>query len=382
MNTQMHTRLLACFAACVLATHAHGFAEATAPLTFARDCPLVQVHVNEAGSYVFLLDTCLRLPVLDAPLAERLGLTPSVAAPGTIAPGTSPQPYTAEAALRVASIAQDATTVVVADLTPLRQRLGAPVAGLFPAHQPGYELILDFPGRAATWRPLEQAGLTHPGDGVLPVSFDESGAPRVEAVLDGKHRLLARVDTAFAETLAVGPEDQEAIKAALDGKAVLSTMLDPGGDHTARHARLDLIEVGGAKVHAPVCLIATTGTARLGVGFLKQFRVTINYEHGLLRWERDAGLAWTDPPLVGYGLALGGLVDGLWTIQVAAHSPASEAGVRTGDRLLAVDGVSAAHVPAETLEPYLRGATGQERTFTIDRLGQPVDVRLAAARLL
>lgn len=368
--------------ALLVAFYAYGVDENSAPLTMARNTPLVQVQVNESGSYLFLLDTCLRLPVLDAAIVAQIGL-PVFADDGSAATGASPDSRrTTTATLSVAGIATQDATCVVADLSPLQQRLGAPVAGLLPAHQPGYELVLDFPMRTAAWLPLDKADLTRQGDGVLPVTFDESGAPRVKGIIDGVHEAPLRLDTALREVIALGEGLVPAQQASGEARPKLETMLDVAGERVATHVRLDALAVGDAKFISPVCICLPGDAARLGMDFLKHFRVTLNYEHGLLRLQRAGGMELSDPPMTGFGLALGGLVEGLWWLHVAAHSPASAAGVRTGDRLLAVDGVSAAHVPAETLEAYLRGDAGQEREFMIDRSGQAVNVRLAAVRLL
>ncbi len=352
----------------------------TAPLTMARSCPLVPVQVNEAGPYLFLLDTCLRLPVLDAGVVAHLGLPEfSGGAPSPSQPAEARR--LTLAALRVAGLDTPDATCVVADLAALQQRLGVQAAGLLPAHQPGYELVLDFPARTAAWLPLDRADLTGPGDGILPVTFDASGAPCVEAVIDGV-TLPLRIDTALADVVALGETTAPVQQAVRDARPDLETMLDVTGQRIARQTRLGELSVGGAKWFSPVCACLPGDAARLGMGFLRQFRVTLNFEHGLAQLQRDGSSALADPPLAGFGLSLGGLAEGLWWLHVALGSPASAAGLRAGDRLVAVDGVSAVHVPAETLEAYLRGEAGQEREFTIDRTGQTVQVRLAATRLL
>lgn len=340
------------------------------PLDVVRGHPLVSVQVNEEGPYPFLLDTCLQQPVVDVTLADLLGLER--------APLSSEG---AEAAWRasVDEIAIDdipahAQTVLVTDLSPLQQKLGVPVAGILPAHQPGFEVTIDFANREAVWRPLEKAELQFTNATTFSLKFDDTGKPQVEAVLDGARRTYL-VDSALPDCLAVPVEDVNA-----PPERRRRTVLDAGGESYFEEARLDRLQIGQWTCLAPVVRLEA-GPARLGTGFLRFFRVTLNYEYALLRLESTGPKEFEAPAQIGFGIAPTRFLNGMWSLSVVTGSPAAQAGIAPGDLLTAIDGTPVSEMSAQTLEESLRAAEGQVRTFTIDRNGISTLVPVAAARI-
>lgn len=340
------------------------------PLDVVRGHPLVSVQVNKEGPYPFLLDTCIQQPVLDVTLADHFALerAPLV-------------PEGAEAAWRasVDEIAIDdipahAQTVLVTDLSPLQQRLGVPLAGILPAHQPGFEVTIDFANREAVWRPLEKAALQFTNATTFSLQFDDAGKPQVEAMLDGARRTFL-VDSALPDCLAVPTDD---VKVAQEQRH--RTLIEGGAENYIEEARLDRLRIGQWTLHAPVARF-DPGPARLGTGFLRFFRVTLNYEYALLRLEGDGPKEIEAPAQVGFGIAPARFLNGMWSLSVVSGSPAAQAGIAPGDLLAAIDGTPVSEMSAQTLEESLRAAEGQVRTFTIDRNGVGTLVPIAAARI-
>ena len=69
--------------------------------------------------------------------------------------------------------------------------------------------------------------------------------------------------------------------------------------------------------------------------------------------------------------------------KVFAGSPAQAAGLRPGDKILAVDGKDVSNMPAEQISPLVRGQPGTKVTLTIQRPGEsaPRDVSVTRANI-
>ena len=325
----------------------------------ARGRIVVPVTVNAAGPFAFLLDTCLSRPVITPATATYLRL-----------------PVESENLVQVKSVVcgpipEHGETMAVEDLTDLSQRLGVELAGILPAHQPGFEVVFDFEAAQVRWNRFESAE-PPASEGAKPptLKVDNSGAPCVGVLLCGQHLRELRIDTVAVDGLALPASDLEAIGALRAGAPWLSA---DGSQEKGRASappagtrlRIAQLKVGGVTVENPVCLVLNDGEpGYIGLGLLRLFRLGLAYEAGRLQVEPLHGAALTDPPLSGYGLSLDHFVEGYWTVRVGKHSPAHEAGLRTGDVLLKVGDLAleaAGQTPgsfAKEIERRLLAATG------------------------
>lgn len=359
------TRLI--FSAVVLVCCVKVFA---VPLEVLRGQPLVSVQVNKDGPYLFLLDTCIQQPVLDVTLADHLGL-----ARAPLSSEGAEEAWRATVdEIAIDDVPTHAQMVLVTDLSPLQQKLGVRVAGILPAHQPGYEVTIDFAKREAVWRPLDKAQLQFPNATTITLKFDEAGKPQLEAMLDGARRTFL-VDSALPDCLTV-PADN--VKTAQEQRR--KTLIEGGAERTFEEVRLDRLQIGQWTLLAPIARI-DPGPARLGTGFLRFFRVTLNYEYALLRLEGDGPKEIDAPAQFGFGIAPARFTNGVWTLSVMNGSPAAQAGIAPGDLLTAIDGTPVSQMSAHALEESLRAAEGQVRTFTIERNGVSTLVPIAAGRI-
>ena len=113
----------------------------------------------------------------------------------------------------------------------------------------------------------------------------------------------------------------------------------------------------------------------LGGNVLSRYRLTIDYRNRVTYWEQVVPPRTDELDAVGLsvvhtpdGYRVGGLVrrDGI----------APVAGVRPGDRLVAVDGRDAASMPRGTLLEALHGKPGDHRQITLDRDGRRIEADL------
>jgi PDZ domain-containing protein/aspartyl protease len=115
-----------------------------------------------------------------------------------------------------------------------------------------------------------------------------------------------------------------------------------------------------------------TEAANAGYFFLANFNVAFDYSRGQMCLERVPGFAM--PPMNRSGLGLSKRDPAAFiVIQVGPESPAAAAGVQQGDKVVAVDGQSAAGLAYEDMFRIVRGAPGTHVLLQISRNGQVVN---------
>jgi C-terminal processing protease CtpA/Prc len=145
---------------------------------------------------------------------------------------------------------------------------------------------------------------------------------------------------------------------------------------------LGRLKVGDAVLEEPVCSIADTGPVVLGTGFLRRFLVTLDFATGRLTFQRPNEDTLRDGSIEGYGLSPCNRARGYWSVYVATPSPAQEAGIVTGDRLLALNGKDLEDVSYDALCRCLAAPQGTMALFTYLHGLEERAVSLQARRLL
>ena len=121
----------------------------------------------------------------------------------------------------------------------------------------------------------------------------------------------------------------------------------------------------------------------LGYSFLRRFRVTIDYPHRVL---------WLEPVAVGrdqrayeyshVGVQIERRDGALRIVAVADKSPAADAGIRTGDELVGVDGADAASLDLGDASARLEGPPGTKVRLRVRRGSEVRSYRLTRRALL
>ena len=319
---------------------------ATVPLEFIGDHLFVMAMLNGKGPFRFFLDTG-GVNVLTPATAKTLGLASAGSVEGH-GVGEKAESFGITQVARVqfgSAWMRDQNFYVIPSLEGIGKMMGVDVAGVV-----GYELLRRFvarveygPRRLTLSRP---EGWRYEGRGVsLPFTFN-GHHPRVKGELDGIPGLFD-IDTGSGSTLDVYAPFALEHKLKEKAPKTITTVTGQGaGGETRGHViRARKLKLGGASMQAPIVALSTStagafadasAAGNVGQGFLSRFDLTFDYRHQVIHLEPNAGHGKPDR----WGMT--GLrcdpVDTAKVLDVYAGSPAAEAGVQAGDRLLSING--------------------------------------------
>jgi membrane-associated protease RseP (regulator of RpoE activity) len=112
----------------------------------------------------------------------------------------------------------------------------------------------------------------------------------------------------------------------------------------------------------------------LGLDLLSRFRVTIDFRNGMLTLERRADYLQAVRPKGKTDIALKRGIDNYSVAEIARDSPAWGAGLRTGDRLIRVDGHALSALPFSIAQRLLDGFAGSRAAVIRERAGRQARV--------
>ncbi len=335
-----------------------GHREARVPYVVEAQKPIVNVMLDGAGPFPFVLDTGGHF-ILTSDTARRLGI---------VGYGRGGR-YTRVRELRVGNAV---VANLVGEIIPYRFRRlergpRPPKAGwLGLEFFERFATTFDPVSRRITLAPLSRARPTARGIG-LPLAFDDD-APFVTCRIDG----LA--GPCMLDTGNAGPTIVEGHWAARNRLTRhLQRGMDVGDDDRVSRADVML-----GSIDAPHELVvwsppaasgseaSTAEAAILSEGLLDRFVMTVDYGRHAL-WMQPVPSA--QPRAFNRsGIEADKERDGSFVVwHVIAHSSAADAGMRVDDRILAVDGVPAAKLSGADFVDHMIGAIGEKRTFRIAR---------------
>ncbi|MGE7138826.1 aspartyl protease family protein [Luteibacter sp. NPDC031894] len=359
--------------------------EASTPMTLEGGALLVDVSIDGAKPLPFILDTGGHAILTEA-TAKALGIKGQGKGVST---GSGPGSMTVAYA-RVASIAlgdaeiHDQTVLVMpfgfsfsdrGDRTPVAGILGLEVFERFA-------VTFDYDRKQLLLAPFDHGAAPLPGKGTaVPLRFTFD-MPLVDGALDGKPGAFG-IDTGNSGHLLVFPQwmqrnglfDRYSKGYALGGGGGV------GGAFVSRISHIDSLAIGDVTVHGHVAQLtppdagATANVSEagnIGQDVLSQFLVHVDYRRAAMvlapRTSKPAGPWNLDP-----GMRLGRKPerpDRFAVALVVPGSPAAKAGIKPGDAILSVDGVSAAKL----------GNWGIRDVFNQAKPGQKVVLGMATSR--
>jgi len=218
------------------------------------------------------------------------------------------------------------------------------------------------------------SAFTYKGQGtVVPFQFN-AHIPQVDGALDGIEGKFD-IDTGSRASLTVmGPfAEKHELAAHYGAKLEAVTGWGVGGAARGLVTRAKVLRLGKVEVHSPVtelslqkkgAFINPYVAGNVGAGVLKRFNITFDYAHQQLIFEPNANY---DKPDVfdrsGMWLNVSGST--FEVMDVIAGGPAAAAGLKVGDKILAIDG----HPAAKLSLPAVRQQFKTEPPGTKVRLG-------------
>jgi hypothetical protein len=279
----------------------------------------------------------------------------------------------------------------VVPLTGLDQAEGMRVDGIV-----GYELIKRFIAQVEYAR--ERLTFTLPaafrepaGATAIPITFD-GGTPQVEGELDGIKGLFT-IDTGSRASLSVnGPFAREhGLEAKHGAPFEAMSGWGVGGGTRSLIARARELKLGGVAISAPVIDIALGEKGALdnrylagnvGGGVLRRFDVTFDYNRQRMYLQPNADSAKPDT-YDRAGMWLNGEGDAFKVMDVVKGGPAAQAGLQTGDEVLALDGKGAKELSLPEIRTRFRtAAPGTTVKLEVRSGGEVKDLELRLRELV
>jgi predicted aspartyl protease len=208
---------------------------------------------------------------------------------------------------------------------------------------------IDYEQRSVTF--TEPSQFAYKGSGVVvPLNFD-AHLPLVNGELDGVSGIFVIDTGARSSLLLYGPFVEKnnlrtKYKASVEG----ITGWGIGGPVRSQVVRIGSLKLGAVEVHNLIARLSlqksggltnANRAALVGPDVLRQFTTTFDYSRRQLIFEKNGNYGKPDS-YDRVGMWFGQEGDHFEVIDVIAGSPASEAGIKVGDRILAIDGQSAA----------------------------------------
>jgi hypothetical protein len=370
----------------------------TVPFRLQRNLICLKVAVNDQQPEWFVLDTGAGITVLDTEFAKKSGiaLTGSINASGggeAVARGQ----FASGAKYRVGDAQAVELPAMALSIAGLGKPLGVAIKGIL-----GYDYFMrnvvevDY---AKSEIKLHPPSTYRPRSGMKEWPIDISGRiPLAKATLtfeQGKEPVEGQflVDSGSADALNLfSPFVGWHNLTSLAHPTHVRKAMGVGGETDERIARLDRLSVVGFDLPKPVAalsqaksgVLATAGRAGLiGGQILQRFHVVIDYPgKRMLLGKSDMFGDPFEEDMSGLGLSANG--DNLESIivrYVQEQSPAAEAGVRTGDELIEVNGKAAKGDSMESVRKDLRVANKKVKLL-LKRGTEKVELTLTTRRLI
>ena len=330
-------------------TIAGGKTSISLPFDLADNRIIINVELNGKGPFRFIFDSGAGA-IVSPEVARELGLKIE----GTSTGGGVGEKLVERGATNVA-------TVQVGDISLRNQDFGvisfADMKYVFGTNRIdgiiGYSLFkrlvvrIDYEQKRVTF--TEPSQFAYNGSGVtVPLDFD-AHLPLVKGELDGVPGIFVIDTGARSSLLLYGPfVERNNLRAKYKATVEGITGWGIGGPVRSQVVRINSLKLGAVEVHNLIARLSlqkngaltnANRAALVGPDVLRQFTTTFDYSRRQLIFEKNGSYGKPDS-YDRVGMWFGQEGDHFEVIDVIAGSPASEAGIKVGDRILAIDGQS------------------------------------------
>lgn len=350
---------------------AGGAASAVIPFELINNHIFVNVFVDGHGPVRMIFDTG-GSNLITPEVAARLGLkTEGRFQARGVGEKTEDIGLTRVRELRLGDVTLRDQSLFVLALADMDKVEGVDVGGIV-----GFELFkrlvvrIDYAGRRLT---LTRPDAFTPPAAASPIAFTfDERTPQVEGRIDGLPGRFT-IDTGSRTSLDLnGPFTRtHGLQERYGAKIQAVTGWGLGGPARSAVAKAGLLELGGVRVESPVVHLSLQEKGALsnpylagnvGGAILKRFTATFDYDHQVMYLEPNG------QPAEAYdraGLWINRDGDGYAVMDVVADGPAAEAGLKPGDRIVALDGRLAKDLPVSEARGRLREAPGTRVRLTV-----------------
>ncbi|MGD0191487.1 MAG: aspartyl protease family protein [Rhizomicrobium sp.] len=351
--------------------------ETTFPFDLINNHIYAKVFVNGKGPYVFIFDTG-GVNLLTPPLAQELGLkTDGKFQANGAGSGHMEAGFTRVDSLQLgdASVRNQVFTVL-----PLNEMSN--IEGLQEVGMVGFETFRRFVTRidyGAHTITLVKPGDFDPKDAgtAIPVVFNGNGV-EVHGSYNGAAGIFD-IDTGSRASLTLnGPFAAANNIRPAQGKSVEGvTGWGVGGPSRGYAMRGGTLMMGSVAVSGAVVELSTdkggafsdaSTAGNIGAGILKRFIVTFDYEHKKMYLKPVTTPVADLDTFDRAGLWINASTNGFKVVDVTAHTPAEDAGLKADDEIVAVDGTDAKSITLSDMRAMLRDKpAGSIMKLTVQR---------------
>ena len=352
-----------------------------------RDMVVLPVRVNGSGPYAFLLDINLPCPVISREVANALALKTRPAEKMTVQDSDATEMVVVDE-MEYGALSESGISMAAINLALLQQRLGMEIAGILNGRELGGMVALNFSRNAFQVSTSQLAAVVKMDvNRSMPLRRNCDGQWEVRGLIEDKNACTFVVDTTFEGVVGFSEAALREMGCIKDTTRRLKTMspVTP-----SEQVRLNRLRVGFAEMLDPVCTLLPTKTSpKIGMGFLKHFQVTFNFQQNMLCLVSTEPPPLRYPPITGCGLTPFRYLGGAWSVSVAAGSPAAREGLVSGCRIIALEKKDVTRYPYDDLLATLSGISGKSMTVTClpppemaDQNALPQTLTLVAEELL
>ncbi len=367
------------------------------PFELSSNIIFLQVRVNGSEPLWFILDTGAAGSLLDTNRAKALGI--KVSGGGDIE-GVGETSVAAGMAKNVSfslpGVDFQARVVVVLPLSNLNRYIGHIVDGIL-GHDFFSRFVVEIDYVARIINVYEPKSFQYSGTGdSIPLELKDNG-PSVRARLNLPGRVPLegnfRIDTGGSHALILGTPFVK-IQKILESmpKTIAAPSAGIGGETSMRLGRVQSLQLGRFVLEKLVTGLATSAkgalanpdfTGNIGDGILRRFKVIFDYRnHRMILEPGDRLLEPFESDMSGMVLTAEGIkLDAFTIFHVTENSPASEAGLRGGDVITAIDNKPSSELVLDDIREMFKH-DGREHLLRIKRGEQASEVKIKLRRLI
>ncbi|MDX6406447.1 MAG: hypothetical protein QOH70_3902 [Blastocatellia bacterium] len=367
------------------------------PFQLSSNVIFLQVRVNGSEPLWFILDTGAAGTLLDTNRAKTLGI--KVSGGGNVE-GVGEASVAAGMAKNVSfslpGVDFEARVVVVLPLSNLNRYIGRVVDGVL-GHDffSRYVVEIDYATRVINVYEPKDFHYSGPGDSIPLDLKNNASSVRARLGLPGRAPIEGnfRIDTGGSHTLILHSpyvNRQKVLESV--SRTIAAPSAGLGGETSIRLGRVQGLQLGrfalenvvtGLAVSAKGALANPDLTGNIGDGILRRFKVIFDYRNYRMILEPSDQLREPfESDMSGAVLTAEGVrLDAFTIFYITENSPASEAGLRVGDVIAAIDDKLCSALALDDVREMFK-QSGREYLLSIKRGAQTSQVKIKLRRLI